>query len=71
MDLGRRGTFSGINTGIEGVYFDLGAKTSDQMLRFLRKYCNDHPLADFRDSATELAKSLPRLRRKDDTPAPR
>jgi hypothetical protein len=63
-----QGYISGINAGMEDAYFDFGAKTPDEMQRFLRKYCNDHPLADFDDAALELAKSLPRRMRKDDAP---
>jgi hypothetical protein len=36
-----------------GVYFDMGAKTPDEMRHFLRKYCNDHPLANFGNAAVE------------------
>jgi hypothetical protein len=39
------------------------------MKRFLRMYCNDHPLANFGDAAAELLKSLPIRKRKDDAPA--
>jgi hypothetical protein len=66
-----QGYISGINAGMEGVYFDLGGKTPDEMLQFLRKYCNDHPLANFVEAATELAKSLPPIKRKDDASAAR
>jgi hypothetical protein len=67
-----QGYISGINSGMEeDAYFDLGAKTSDEMQRVLRKYCNDRPLANFRDAALELAKSLPRRMRKDDASAAR
>jgi hypothetical protein len=66
-----QGYISGVNVGMEDAYFDLGAKTYDEMLQFLRKYCNDRPLANFGDAATEFAKLLPRRMRKDDAPAPR
>jgi hypothetical protein len=56
---------------MKDAYFDLGAKDPDETWRFLRKYCNDHPLANFADASLELLKSLPRLRRKDDASAAR
>jgi hypothetical protein len=59
------------NLTMPEAYFDLGAKEPEEMMQFLRKYCNDHPLADFVEAAMELAKSLPRLRLKDEAPAPR
>jgi hypothetical protein len=65
-----QGYISGVNSGMD-AYFDLGSKTSDEMLRFLRKYCDDHPLANFHEAAEGLLKSLPRIKRKDHTPAPR
>jgi hypothetical protein len=73
VDLGflswAQGFITGINAGMEDAYFDLGAKESEEMLQFLRKYCNEHALALFRNAAMELAKSLPRIKRKDDAPA--
>jgi hypothetical protein len=68
-----QGYISGFNErGVgDGVYVDMGAKTSDEMLRFLRKYCNDRPLADFVDAAQELLKSLKVRKYKDDASAPR
>jgi len=65
-----QGYISGVNSGMD-AYFDLGSKTSDEMLRFLRKYCNDHPSANFHEAAEGLLKSLPRIKRKEHTPAPR
>jgi hypothetical protein len=65
-----QGYITGINAGMEDAYFDLGAKDPEETLRFLQKYCNDHPLAYFRDAVMELAKSLPRVKR-DDAPAGR
>jgi hypothetical protein len=64
-----QGYISGINAAMEDAYF--GVRNFDETLRFLRKYCNDHPLANVQDAAMELLKSLPRLTRKDDASAPR
>jgi hypothetical protein len=68
-----QGYISGLNAGVEeayDAYFDLGAKTPDEMQRFLRKYCNDRPLANIIDAAIEFAKSLPRLKRPPEGMAP-
>jgi hypothetical protein len=65
-----QGYISGVNMGRRDLYADMGAKTSDEMDRFLRKYCNDHPLANFIDAATELWGSLFPLREYK-APAPR
>jgi hypothetical protein len=62
------GFISGINAG-EDASFDLRAKPPEEMVRFLHKYCNDHPLAIFGDGAIEFMESLPRIKRKDDAPA--
>ena len=56
------GYMSGINfiTGnMSGTSWDLAAKTPNEMKRYLRQYCNDHPLADYADGVAELMKSLP------------
>ena len=50
---------------------NMGAMAIDEQERTLRKYCNDHPLANVQDAAMELLKSLPRLKRTDDASAPR
>ena len=63
------GFISGVNAVGYAAYFDLGAKTPDEMKRFLRQYCNDHPLTNFADAAMELLKSLPMRKHKDDAPA--
>ena len=39
------GFISGINVMQESFFVDLGAKTEDEMKRYLRQYCNAHPLA--------------------------
>ena len=56
------GYMSGINVRAEarseGIY-DLNAITPDQLTRYLRKYCDAHPLADYVDGVSELLKSLP------------
>jgi hypothetical protein len=56
------GYISGINfvTGnMSEVSWDLAAKTDNEMKRFLRQYCNDHPLADYATGVLELMRSLP------------
>jgi len=53
---------SGINEGADSFH-DLNAKSLDQMMRYLRQYCEVHPLGDFRDAARDLAKSLPSIRK--------
>jgi hypothetical protein len=62
-----QGFISGINA-MEDAYYDLGAKPPEEMLRFLHKYCNDHPLANFGAGALEFMESLPRTKRKDAVP---
>ena len=56
------GYMSGINISAvarsEGIY-DLNAITPDQIKRYLRQYCDGHPLADYVDGVSELLKSLP------------
>jgi hypothetical protein len=56
------GYMSGINVRAEarseGIY-DLSAITPDQIKRYLRQYCDAHPLADYVDGVSELLKSLP------------
>jgi hypothetical protein len=63
-----QGFISGINA-MEDAYFDLRDKPLEEMLRFLHKYCNDHPLAIFGDGVIKFMESLPRVKRKDDAPA--
>jgi hypothetical protein len=64
------GYISGINVARgDGIYSDMGARTPEEMIKFLRKYCNDHPLGNFLDGANELWKSLPFYKYEDD-PAP-
>jgi hypothetical protein len=58
------GYLSGINTGFENDFFDLNAKSPDEMTRYLRRYCDIHPLANYRDGVVELMKSLPLIPRK-------
>ena len=56
-----QGYVSGINTIHEtqtGYFFDLNAKTPDEMKSFLRQYCNEHPLANYADGVMALLKSL-------------
>jgi hypothetical protein len=56
------GYISGINfiTGnMSGTSWDLAAETQNEMKRYLRQYCNDHPLADYATGVLELMRSLP------------
>lgn len=53
------GYISGINTGFENDFFDPNAKSLDEMTRYLRRYCDIHPLANYRDGVLEFMKSLP------------
>jgi hypothetical protein len=56
------GYMSGINVRSEAAsqgFFDLNAKSLDEMTRYLRRYCDTHPLANYRDGVVELIKSLP------------
>jgi hypothetical protein len=59
-----QGYLSGINEAAPDSYLDLGAKTPDDMARFLRRYCEAHPLANYMDGASELSHSLPTIRKK-------
>jgi hypothetical protein len=56
------GYISGINVRSEAAsqgFFDLNAKSLDEMIRYLRRYCDIHPLANYRDEVLEFMKSLP------------
>ena len=65
-----QGYITGVNRARgDVVYFDMGAKTFQEMLQFLHKYCDDHPLQNFFDAAQELLESLPIRKYKDDAPA--
>src|SRR5271169_6056349 len=57
------GYISGVNERTDDGYFDLGAKEPDEMKRFLRHYCDVHPLANYHDGVEELMKSLPFMER--------
>ena len=57
------GFISGINVMQESFFVDLGAKTEDEMKRYLRQYCDAHPLANYKDGVRELMKTLPIIRR--------
>ena len=58
------GYMSGINLMKEDLYFDLHAKTTDEMMRYLRLYCNEHPLANYTEGVMELLKTLPLVQKK-------
>src|SRR6201989_1539473 len=59
-----QGYISGFNASRQDAVFDIGAKTIDEMWRFLRQYCNEHPLANYMDGVAEFMKSLPVVSRK-------
>jgi hypothetical protein len=61
-----QGYMSGLNTMAADpqTFFDLNAKTPNEMRHFLRQYCQDHPLADYADGVFELFKTLPTVKRK-------
>jgi len=54
-----QGYISGFNSSRQDAVFDIGAKTIDEVWRFLRQYCNEHPLANYMDGVVELMKTLP------------
>jgi len=58
-----QGYISGANSLTPEFFFDLNAKTPGEMRRYLRQYCNAHPLADYTDGVWELMKSLPTVKR--------
>jgi hypothetical protein len=53
---------SGMNFPILDQYFDLGGKTPNEAKRFLREYCNHHPLANYYDAVLGLLVSLPKVK---------
>jgi hypothetical protein len=55
------GFVSGMNNQSPDQFFDLADKSPDQMSRFLRGYCDKHPLVNFHDAVVVLAKDLPLL----------
>jgi hypothetical protein len=59
-----QGYLTGVNSRTD-FYFDLGGKSPRDMLLFLRKYCNDHPLANFMEATEALLKLLPPLKHKE------
>jgi hypothetical protein len=53
------GYMSGINSLNKDAFFDLSAITSDEMKRYLRQYCNEHPFANYGDGVRDLLNTLP------------
>jgi hypothetical protein len=58
------GYMSGVNAAavdlqLGSQVFDLGSKTQDEMKRYLRRYCDEHPSANYGDGVVELVKTLP------------
>ena len=54
-----QGYMSAANSLNKDVFLDLNAKRPDEMKRFLRQYCDAHPLADYKDGVQELLNTLP------------
>ena len=57
-----QGFMSGLNVNFIrqfNQYKDLSAKTLDQEQRYLRKYCDEHPLGNVIDGVIELYGTLP------------
>ena len=54
-----QGYMSGTNSLNKDVLFDLDAKTPDEMKRYLRQYCDTHPLANYGDGVRDLLNTLP------------
>jgi hypothetical protein len=53
------GYMTGVNTSNKDASSDLSAMTSDEMMRYLRRYCDAHPLADYGDGVRDLLNALP------------
>jgi hypothetical protein len=53
------GFISGVNSRSSDHYYDLNGKTLVQMFSFLRRYCDENPLKDFRQGAVQFMFSLP------------
>jgi hypothetical protein len=56
------GMMTGINLSISASthrYFDLGARSTDDQMAFIRSYCNSHPLAPYARAVSELLSTLP------------
>jgi hypothetical protein len=58
-----QGYISGVNSQLTTTYYDLGPIDIDEMKRFLRQFCNDHPLADYKEGVKQLMRSLPHVKR--------
>jgi hypothetical protein len=53
------GYMSGINSLNKDVFFDLNANTPEEMMRYLRQYCDAYPLADYEIGVRHLLNTLP------------
>lgn len=61
-----QGYMSGLNRWMYSenkTFKDQNASTTDVQLSFIRKYCNEHPLANYSTATTELFRSLPEVKR--------
>jgi hypothetical protein len=58
-----QGFMSGLNMNAD-VYVVLNAKSIDEEKRFLRRYCDAHPLGEFMDAIYDLMKTLPTVEKK-------
>jgi hypothetical protein len=53
------GYMSGINSSNKDAFFDLNANTPEEMMRYLRQYCDANPLADYEIGVRHLLNTLP------------
>jgi hypothetical protein len=60
-----QGFISGVNAILypQGKFVDLQAKTLEEWKAFLRRYCNEHPLASYGSGVFELMSTLPVVQR--------
>jgi len=54
-----KGFMSGVNSATSKTYRDLAAMSEDNQLAYLRSYCDQHPLGDYRDAVASLFTRLP------------
>jgi hypothetical protein len=57
-----QGYMSGLNVAsmlTGGMYHDLAALSTEQQRTYLRQYCDQHPLVDWRDTVTSLYNTFP------------
>jgi hypothetical protein len=65
------GYMSGLNLAAVGTfqqYNNMGATSQEEQKAFLRRWCNEHPLAKYSDGVFELYQTLPNLPRNEALP---